>query len=278
MVNELSGGMGSVVRRIAEIERRAGEMQFSRPRVDEDHWRSLHSLMMTMPGRRAVYVSGVNSSGDWIDDSGNGLDLGINGDPEHGLIADFIPAWDYDAAGDYHSRATEADYDILGNESYIASASQGLTIHTVVLFDVASPASTEYIVAKDAGGGQSSYRLVKDAADDTIRFSVYNGAWTNINSANSVTSTTQWQVLGGVWFPGTSLSVWVNGSETESVAAIPAAPLTNSNADFTVAGSSGGGSLMNGMISVVGLYAEAHSDDMMQAFYQNVRALYGLIV
>lgn len=259
-----------IIRRISQVEQRLDDL--IKPEIALD----LIPPFLALPGLRALYLGSIGTAGQWLDISGSGMDLTRNGNPTHRLRADYISAWTYDGAGDYHSHADNAVFDILGDEAYIAAASRGLTIYAVVRFDNAVPAANEYIVAKDAGGGQSSYLLIKRSADQKIRFSVYDGAFTDVDSASAVTSTTQWQILTAVWFPSVSLSVWVNGTETEDVAAIPGAPLTNSNANFTIAAESAGGNELDGLISAVAVYVEAHSDDVVKLVYESIRRVYGV--
>ena len=243
-------------------------------------YRYIAELKM-LPGLVGLWpMSSISAnSGQAYDIGGQVRHLSKNGNPQYRIINPTtysIPIIDLDGTGDYLNRADESGLDILGSESW--NATPGLSAFTWVAFDNATPGSAEWLLSKDAGAGQRSWRLTHSTAGKLLLTVSADG--TAIFTTTSGTGTGTGWVFAGVRFvPSTSIEVYigVGGAveKTSNTTSIPAA-LFNSNADLTVGGGSGGSSLMAGRVGPIVLAANAWSDEVFTRLYNNGRILFGV--
>lgn len=226
-----------------------------------------------LPGLRGYWpLNAFDSTGAALDLSGNGRTLTYNGNPTYNFTTQGASYADLDGTGDYLSRADEGGLDILGTESYVASAVRGLTLGGWFYFD--SLATQSVCVSKTAGAAaDTSYWL--EANSSVARFLVSDGAVFQIGVGATTLLVSTWYFLAGRFIPSTEARVFLNGaSDGVDTSGIPAA-LINSAAGFNI-GARNGGLLMNGRASNCFLCAMALGDTTIDNIYQNTKAFYGL--
>jgi hypothetical protein len=238
------------------------------------------ATLLGLPGRRAVYTSGIGTAGQWIDDGEQDMDLTLNGNPVH-TFDRLIPQWEYDGVGDYHSHADNAVFDILGNEAYVKADAQGIAVLAWVKFDNAAGA-LEGVVSKWGIAPQQSYRLYRSAAGDAV-FEIYDGggaARTTTLVGGFLTAAQWYCAIGVLDRDGNSLDIYVGSQGPLQVngLVVPAGTvITNSNATFEIgSGSTGGGALMTGKVSEAGVYVEGFSSTVAAAAFQQTRGMFGV--
>lgn len=235
-------------------------------------WTRAISMHQALPMLRGFWpMSAVTGAGNAYDQSG-GLTLTYNGNPTFNYSA-LVPYLDFDGTGDYLSRADEAALDILGSESYAASAIQGLTMGCWVYFD--NTARAEYYMAKWGGSGQRSYLLDVSGAD-ALTFNVTSdgSTVTTVTSATARTAST-WRHMVGRFDPSTELAIFTNGVKASNTTSIPAA-IFNSTAAFGIGGDGAGGNLLDGRVALPFLCAGYLSDEIIKALYQESRIAMGV--
>jgi hypothetical protein len=253
-----------LVSRLAALEKRFDGLQIPEKSL------LLAAPFLQLPMLRGLWVSSVDSNGDWFDLSGLGKTLSYQGNPMH-YYSGLVPYWAYDGAGDYHARTDEADLDITGTETYVGAVEKGLTMH---VWCYPTTANFEQITGKWlAGGNQRSYRIVNNSG--TWLAQVSDDGTATTNRAGAAATTGQWWHLVERFDPSTTLDFWNNGVKY-SVATAGVASIFNGNADFRVAADGAGGSLLTGNVAAVALYAAAHSDAMISSMWQQTRALFGV--
>lgn len=239
-------------------------------------WKSACSAVQALPGLRAFYpMSAVGTAGQARDLGGSGATYDLT----NNNVADFgydqlVPYCDYDGTDQYHSFVDNANFDILGNEAYIEAVYRGLTIGGWFKFRDDPPAADEYLIAKWTATPNRAYRLHRRVAT-TVRFTVDD---TVVFVTSTVTTTSGvWYFLWGRYNPGAGeMSVGVNEAIVTLAAGVPGAPITNSNADFTIAASGVPGNYMDGRASLCFVCVEQLSDAILNAIFQQTRAMYGV--
>lgn len=234
------------------------------------------SEFMGLPGLRGYWPMGsFDSSGNAIDQSGQNRSLTYNGNPTYNVVTTYnAPYLDLDGTGDYLSRTDEAGLDIVGTESYVATAARGLTLGGWFYFDRLT--ADEHLSGKLGASGQFSYRLAK-ASVNIIKMTVSsNGtATTDADSSGTVTTAT-WYFLAGRFIPSTELAVFINTTKTVNTTSIPSAAF-GSTAEFRIGNDNGAfGQILDGRASNCFLCAEILSDALLTDLYNNTKAYYGL--
>lgn len=248
---------------------------WAQPRFDPGRSFSVAmSAHLGLPGLRGFWPgSGILSSGNLVDASGQGRTLTYNGNPTIGLD-NIMPYLDLDGTGDFWSRADEADLDIVGTEAYIASALRGLTIGAWVNFDNTA-AAVEVIAGKDDNSAGVSYSIQRDAAGNAI-FRVSNtgssGAIKSVSSAGTL-SASKWYHVVGRFVPSESVDVFVDGVLATNTASVYAS-LFNSASAFVIGAYSGGTQLMAGKVCLSFLCAAALPDRFIKWVNLETRAMF----
>lgn len=233
-----------------------------------------------LPGLRGYWpMSAFDSSGNAIDQSGNGRTLTYNGGgtgPLYNYHASGGPYLDFDGTGDYMSRADEAGLDILGTESYVASAVRGLTVGGWFWFDTAG--SQMALLGKyNITGNQRAYVLNKPATDKVTFTVSVDGTATVVVTSTTTLSATAWYFAVGRFIPSTETNVFLQGADDASNTTSIPASIVNSTATFEIGSfNAGGTALLNGRGGMCFACAMALSDTAISNIYQGTRGFYGV--
>jgi hypothetical protein len=252
-----------LVRRVTRLERRLDDLNLPEKST------LLAAPFLQLPMLRGLWVSSVNSAGDWYDLSGLGKTLSYQGNPVYTFGTLPRGQWRYDGTGDYHTRADEADLRITGTETYVGAVAQGLTMY---VWCYPTTANFEHIVGKWlAAGNQRSYRITNNSGAWLAQVSVDGTAVTGVNGASATTN--QWWFLVERFDPSTTLDFWNNGVRYSLAAGVPASIFV-STAAFQVAAEGAGLNPLTGSVAAVALYAAAHSDAMISSVWAQTKALF----
>lgn len=236
------------------------------------HWSRACSQFLALPGLRGFWPMGaVGTAGQAQDLSSHDVHLTRNNGPDF-LYDGLVPIIDYDGINEYHSHVDAAVFDILGNEGYIDPTYQGLTLGGWFQFDDDPPAATEHLMSKWDATPNRSYSLHRLAAT-TIQLYIDD----TVSTVTSTVTTTDdtWYFLWGRYRATTpDQSVGVN--DTIVTAASVAAPITNSNAIFTIAASGSPGNYMDGRASLCWLCCQALSDGIVLSLYEHTKAMFNV--
>jgi hypothetical protein len=172
-------------------------------------------------------------------------------------------------------RADEADFDILGNESFIHSDYRGLTIGAWAYFDAVAQHSG---IAGKWTSGQKSYLLHMNNVGQAEMYVSNDGAaqiYATYSAAALVTG--RWYFLCGRFDPSTEIKIWVNDNSNIKTVNVPAT-LFNGTASFAV-GAWGTQpatwtSFMDGRVSMVFLCAAYLPDHTVRRLYYRTRPLF----
>jgi hypothetical protein len=237
-------------------------------------WESACSAFMALPMLRGLWtMASVDATPQVWDTSGNLRTLTYNGNPTFNAY-DLAPYIDLDGAGDFLSRVDAPGFDIIGNETYVATSAaqgqfgKGLTLGGWFWRDVEQ---AQGLIGK-AVGGAVAYSLTNSAVANQIRFDIFDAG--NVQrTVNGVSAgLLQWEFLVGRFEPTFDIiSVFVNGTEVQ--AAIPGATTIRNTADsFTIGNAAG--NMLNGRASLGFLCAGALSDVTLFALYEKTRRMF----
>lgn len=214
-----------------------------------------------LPGLRGFWpLSQFDESGNAIDLSRHGKTLTYNGGgsgPTYNINPQGTGYLDFDATGDYLSTADASHFDILGTESYVASAANGLTMGGWFFADNASAEYT--LMAKDDRSGQRSFRLYRS----TISLV---GAQIGSSGIASGTAVSGAWFFAALQFSGTSVRVYVNGTLSGAVSPLS---ITNTTAPFTIGGDGAGTQLLPGGAALCFLCAEFLTEAQLDQLYED---------
>ena len=252
---------------------------FQNRREPNFSWAKMTSVYLQNPGLRGYWTMGsvgYQATDQCRDVSGNGNHLTSNSAPRFGQTA-LIPFVELDGSAEYLNKTDGGAgnwADIIGTESYIRGASQGLTIIAWV-YPLSLPATNSMTVSKWSGTvANRSYGLYHNGT--TQHFTIYDAGNNPFSASNAaVLAVDTWSFWAGRFDPSTELKIWNNLTTTTNVAAIPAS-IFDSTADFVVGGISGGSNLFNGRITNVGLYSAALNDSSIEAIYHQTRTMFGV--
>jgi hypothetical protein len=268
--------MSSVLEEMALEQRRLAQQQDSLSIPEVSDYLVAHFL--GLPGLRGLWsMASFDQAGNAIDYSGQVRTLTYVGNPVYNWI-NLVPYFELDGTGDYLARADEAGLRVLASEAYVATAAQGITLYIWSWFDNAVGAD-EYLINKWAGGGQQSYRLMRDAAGDAD-FSIIDGgaALRQVQVAGGLVDVDEWAfVAGRLDRDGNTIDIAVGsdaGYSTNSLAVPAATVIANSNADLRIGADGVAANLMTGRVSVAALYATGHDDAIMQSVFEETRGLF----
>jgi hypothetical protein len=240
------------------------------------------SELLVLPGLVAAWpMSAVrrDSATDMARDvSGNGYHLtgGGTGSGAQFAYDGLIPYAKITNAPRYLFRADggAANWaDITGLDGNVYASYRGLAIGGWVYFDY-DAANEEFIIGKWSSAGGRSYELVRQATGE-LAFSVSsNGtAVTTVTSAATM-SASEWYCVAGVCDPSMELACYLDRIAASNTTSIPAS-LYDSATNFTI-GRSAVGSEMNGRVSHCFLSQMALSGNVLGAFFDGTRKLFGV--
>lgn len=234
-------------------------------------------MLQMFPGVVGIWPGSVAGGGSGnqnmlVDVSGNALHLTKNGGTLFGAT-DLRSYITYNGSTGYYSHADANIFDIVGNESYIAGAVQGLTIGGWFYVADATPATSEYLIGK----GINTYVIQHITSANTLRFRVYDGA-TAYAVGSVVPAASNWYFVCGRYDPSTAVSIKVNNADFEDfTTSIPAALNTNS-AGFAIGADAAGTNFFNGRACLSFLCAAAVPDVFIDTFFQFTAPLFGVTV
>jgi len=265
-------------REIQALRRRVEALEgFEHQKADEDAWRAACAAFLALPGLRGFWpMSAFDSSGNAQDVSGHGHHLTYTGAPTYSQDG-IIPFIAMGGSGRL-VRSDEADLDITGGESYVASATQGLTLggwfYVVTLDDY------DRFMAKYDGTTERSYWLYEGTtAQERATFGISSdGAATgtvSVSSANGSVPASVWRFIAGRFDPSTSLDVFVNAVKATNTTSIPAT-IYSGSADFAIGANGDGTNAITARIALAFLCAAAVSDGTVEALYQATRGMFGV--
>lgn len=254
---------------VAQLQARGG--RYTNP--ERLAWGTAVSSMMALPGLRGFWpMSAVDSSGNVQDVSGHARELTLNGDPTYNVDG-LAPYIDLDGTGDYLSLADQADLDITGTESYVASGIRGLTLGGWFYFDRLGQG--EGLIGKySLSGDQRAFTLYKNSSDNLAILISSDGASTTSVTQTVTVETGRWYFTVGRYTPSSEVKLWVDDDTASKTSSIPAS-IFNSTSDFTV-GALGGSTLLDGRIALPFLCAAALSDDIITNLFESTRHLFGV--
>lgn len=239
-------------------------------------WANVAALMQQFPGLRGLWsMASVDGNGNALDISGRGLTLAYTGNPKYSF-AGLAPYIDLDGAGDYLARADEAALDITGTEAFMAHP--GLTIGGWFWLD-AYGAQRRPLMSKwkFTASNNRAYQLFYTNASTAFQFKISTDGTAVVSITSSVTppATGRWYWIVGRFTPSTELSIFVNKTKDTVLAAIPAS-IFNSNADLHIGTDDNITVFTDGRASNCFMVAAALSDTIINAAYEQTRALYGV--
>lgn len=223
--------------------------------------------------------TGTTGNSHFTDMSGHGIDLARTGSTFTfgGTVGLFSNYW-FNGSTGYASHADASILDIIGTESGVWVNIRGLTIGGWFLFDQATPAAEEYLLGKYGPTGNQRSYLLKRTTDGRGQMQASTNGGSQFNSGSvAVLEAGVWYFLVGRFSPSAAITLLVNGEiDSQNTTSIPAT-LFDSTAQFGMAANPAGPSnFFDGQASLCFLCAAAVPDSMIQAFYQQTRALFGI--
>jgi hypothetical protein len=255
------------IRRIASVQERFDNLV--RPELPDDLISPIHAHT----GLRAFYpMSAVGTAGEARDLGGSGTtyDLTYNGNPAFNYDS-LAPYCRYDGTGDYHSFADNANFDILGTETYFHSDVRGLTWGG--WFYPEETSTAEDLMSKWGAAGQRAYRL-RFTGGDAFAAAISDDGTNTDEATSAVVTVNAWYHVVARFRPGTFIDIFVNGVEVNQATA--RAAVFNSNASFEIAARSGGTSPFQGRVSLAFICAAQLSNAIILSDFQQTRAAYGV--
>lgn len=239
------------------------------------------SMLANLPMCRGVWsMANVASGGNVSDVSGLGKTLTYNGNGQYSYVDNvwpyYIPRIALDGTGDYLSRASEADNQITGAETYVASELNGLTMFLWILRGAYG--TDQSLMGKwNTTGNQRAY-ILNFLPADTPQF-VISVDGTNIDTivsseALSAGSTYFWNFIAARFEPSNEIAIWVNDTKDTDTSGIAASIFATSTAELQIGARNAGTVLFSGLISCAALYAGLVPDDVIDNIYALGRELY----
>ena len=233
-------------------------------------------IHQALAGLRGYWpLTSLDSTPQYYDLSGQGRVLTSSGNVYVTRL--YLAGYAYFTGAQYLYRADEGGLDILGTETYVSPAGRGLALGAWVNFTNAASA-LEIVMSKyNATGNQRSYRLGRSAAGNLSGLvSVDGTAVTTVTSTETIAANT-WTHVALQFIPSTSLSVFVNGNETQNAVAIPAS-IFNSTSDLFFGALQGAATsnYITGSMRDCFLCVSSLSDTIIKNIYQQTRAMFGV--
>jgi len=270
--------MTTQVRNDEQINLLRGDFQ---PRYEPNFaWKSAVSALMVLPGVRAAWPMSVvaHTAPEVTDVSGNGNHLTMNavgGSPQFSYDQ-LAPYCRFVAANSQYLSKADGGAgnwaDVTGTETYIRTAAQGLTLGGWFYFS--SRSGGERLMAKE--GVTTAYRMNLTGANG-IRFSVNagGGAVDFSTAGGEIAANNTWYHIVGWFDPSTEMGISINGAFQTLVAGVPASIQDTADA-FTIAATATPGNYFDGFASLCFLAAAHHEEYIIQALFQQQRALFGV--
>lgn len=239
-------------------------------------WCNALAALKALPGIRGVWpMSAFDSSGNCVDVSGNGKLLTYHSGVYN--YSSLIPYIDLNGQADYLSRADEADLDILGTETFVAGAANGLTLGGWFNFDNVAQNGVGLMGKWDAGTNNRSYLLehVVVAGNSRCKFHIStNGIADSAFTfpARAVVAQT-WTFVAAAYKPSGTSYGYVDADWSGSGPA--PASIFNGAANFEIGAYNGAANFYAGLASLCFLSSCYLSPTIISSIYQQTRALFG---
>lgn len=257
-----------IIRQLNTLQRTVDNL--SRPEVGK----RLVAPFLDLPGIVGIWYPGniQRSTGNIYDSGGQVRTLTYNGNPTINYLTNGIAYGVLDGTGDNWSRTDETDLDITGLETW--PDNPGLTVYVWFRTADATPAADSGLLSKNGAAGSRAYEIYL-ATDGTVKFiaSVDGTALVTATSSNTASDNT-WTMAVGRMIPSDNLRVFLNGTFTSSAATL--ASIFNSTASLTLGSRAVPSLYFTGDIALGALYANAHSDAIIQSIFQQTRPLFGV--
>lgn len=243
--------------------------------VKADEYFGVIGNYLALPALRGLWVGSVDASGGWVDLSGHGLDLTLNGTPRHGGDGP-APYWEYNGTTDYHEHSDDGLLDVIGTETYIVTGGQGLTLGGWFYFDSAAGSQECCITKGEGAGANTSYWLDRMVAGGG-RFVVGDGAALQGPTASTAITQNTWtSLIGRFSVSDSEVSLFQNGTQYVDGTGVPAS-LLNTSAPLNIGSyNSGVGLFLDGKVALCFICAAALSDAVVKALYQQSRRLFSV--
>jgi hypothetical protein len=233
-------------------------------------WVNAVSAALLFPELRAFWPSSsVDESGNAYDLSGQGRILS-NSSTTTG-VAGLAPYIDFIAASNtYLFRADEKGLD----------CSDGLTLFSWTWFDApAIGADTGILTKWQTTSADRCYTLYKTAANKPTFSISSDGGGVNVFTVAGTASIAAgaWHFLAGRFTASAELALYDNGVWATNIVGIPAGIFDG--AGSFLAGAGGGGTptlFLDGRMSLFGICAYPASNAIIEAYYQQTRAMFGV--
>lgn len=267
----------SVMDKLISLEARIKNLE-TIPRTRTGKMGPVFSNFLSLPGLRGLWLPGnVDNTGNVFDVSGQGRTLTYTGNPTIKMYNFVVPYYVLDGTGDYFSRADEAGLDVLGSESYMATAYRGLTLGGWFRWSGVSVAAgdTGLVTKYNATGNQRSYALYTNGTDSEARFIIStDGTATKEVDSTVVLAQDIWYFIVGRYDPSTEIMVSVNGSSNTNTVSIPAT-LFNATAQFDI-GAVGTSGINNCDWALAFLCASYVSNELITKLFNMSRSLFNV--
>jgi len=245
-------------------------------------WRSAVSQLLALPGLRAAWPMSAVTYLNRAKDVANGNDVyKVGGGLTYGYEG-LVPYANFTGAANSYLRRADGGAgnwgDILGTESYIVGAYRGLTLGG--WFYIEGLGNNEVLMAKwEDAGNQRSYLLRKENGTGFGRMYVSTtGADFPSVTGTIAMNTNSWNfVVGRADNTSKDLDIFVNNNNDTSAAAYAAA-INDSTADFTIGARNPAAPVeyLTGKASLCFLCAASLSDTIIQAIFENQRAMFNV--
>lgn len=230
-----------------------------------------------------IVGSGTTGNLHFTDLSGHGLDLTRNGGilqaSASGAALATMSEMFLNGTTGYANISDNDILSILGTESGIAAAMRGLTLCSWVKFDVSG--NSEGIITKAASlfSDSSAYGIYKGSGD-VLRLSVSDGTAVSNGTSLSV-PIGEWVFVAGVFSAAneeliTYMGTAGNGLESITDDIAGTSDIQDTIQQFVIGGTSGGGNLMDGHMSLPFVCCAAVPSELITALFQHTKALFGV--
>lgn len=252
--------------------------QYKRTRTTEYplHLLRTSAAFLQLPELRGFWpMSAISAAGAAFDQSGNGRTLTLAGNPLYNVDG-LAPYIDLDGTGDYLTRASEAGLNIGGQEAYVATAIQGMTLGGWFWIDTfvnADGLMTKFDIVGVAG----SYFLDIITLPNRAVFLVnVTGVFAQV--ASQTITAGRWHFIVGRYTQDSDVTIFVNDIFATPVATAVGFPILAAAQPFNIGtfNNNAGGNDLDGRASMCFLCAAAFPDATIRALYNQTRSLFGV--
>lgn len=238
-------------------------------------WADVHAAWSMLTALRGFWpMSTVPASANALDHSHNGMNMTAINTPIFARSGNtLIPYLCVASSGpSYQGRADGPLSRILGNEGYVSSTWQGMTLGGWFCFNNAYSSPETMISKWNVAGGQLSY-ILQRTAGNLATFGINNGGVVSVSSVTTL-NTAGWNFIVGRFTPSLEVAIFIDEAKWTNAVGVPAT-IGNSTANFEL-GAAQGTQVMTGGIALPFLCASALPDSTIYAMWHISRALFSL--